>query len=112
MDWNLISLLPSQVWESLYMTVISAAVAYIIGLPLGVILVITDKGGIRPMRAVNQVLGFVVNFFCSVPFLILMIAHFRLYASDRGQGIRFGGHDYSADYRHRLPLWREWWSLR
>ena len=74
MDWNLISLLPSQVWESLYMTVISAAVAYIIGLPLGVILVITDKGGIRPMRAVNQVLGFVVNFFRSVPFLILMIA--------------------------------------
>ena len=73
MDWNLISLLPSQVWESLYMTVISAAVAYIIGLPLGVILVITDKGGIRPMRAVNQVLGFVVNFFRSVPFLILMI---------------------------------------
>ena len=74
MDWNLISLLPSQVWESLYMTVISAAVAYIIGLPLGVILVITDKGGIRPMRAVNQVLGFVVNFFRSVPFLIMMIA--------------------------------------
>ena len=74
MDWNLISLLPSQVWDSLYMTVISAAVAYIIGLPLGVILVITDKGGIRPMRAVNQVLGFVVNFFRSVPFLILMIA--------------------------------------
>ncbi len=74
MDWNLISMLPSQVWESLYMTVISAAVAYIIGLPLGVILVITDKGGIRPMRAVNQVLGFVVNFFRSVPFLILMIA--------------------------------------
>ena len=79
MDWNLISLLPSQVWESLYMTVISAAVAYIIGLPLGVILVITDKGGIRPMRAYsslvgNQVLGFVVNFFRSVPFLILMIA--------------------------------------
>ena len=74
MDWNLISLLPSQVWESLYMTVISAAVAYIIGLPLGVILVITDKGGIRLMRAVNQVLGFVVNFFRSVPFLILMIA--------------------------------------
>ncbi len=74
MDWSLMSMLPSQIWESLYMTIGSALVAYLIGLPLGVILVVTDKDGIRPKRVLNQVLGIIVNLFRSVPFLILMIA--------------------------------------
>ena len=60
--------------ETLYMTLFSSLLAYIIGLPLGLILVVTDKGGIKPKPVVNSVLGVVVNLLRSVPFIILLIA--------------------------------------
>ncbi len=62
------------IWETIYMTVLSTAIAYVIGLPLGVILSVTDKDGIRPTAGVNKILGFVVNFFRSIPFIVLMVA--------------------------------------
>ncbi len=62
------------IWETVYMTVISTAIAYVIGLPLGVILSVTDKSGLRPTTGVNKVLGFIVNFLRSIPFIILMVA--------------------------------------
>lgn len=60
--------------ETIYMTVISTALAYIIGLPLGMLLVVTDKDGIHPVPWLNGLLGLIINFFRSVPFLILLIA--------------------------------------
>ena len=60
--------------ESLYMTLLSTLCSYIIGLPLGLILVITDKNGIRPNAPVYQILGAIVNILRSVPFLILLVA--------------------------------------
>lgn len=62
------------IWETVYMTLLSTLIAYGIGLPIGVILCITDKDGIRPNRLVNRVLGFIVNIFRSIPFIILMVA--------------------------------------
>lgn len=62
------------IWETLYMTLISTAFAYILGLPLGILLNVTDRGGIYPMPAFNSVLGAIVNAFRSVPFIILMVA--------------------------------------
>ena len=62
------------IWETIYMTLISTAIAYIIGLPLGVILTVTDDKGICPNKLLNRSLGFVVNFFRSIPFVILMVA--------------------------------------
>lgn len=62
------------IWETVYMTFISAFFAYLIGLPLGILLSVTDKGGICTVPWLNKVLGFVVNIFRSVPFVILMIA--------------------------------------
>lgn len=59
--------------ESLFMTFVSSALAYLIGLPLGLMLVVTDKDGIRPRSWLNKVLGVIVNIFRSVPFLILAI---------------------------------------
>lgn len=67
-------LIQLAVWETVYMTFISSAFAYLIGLPLGVVLNITDDGGIRPLRWLNRVLGLFVNFFRSIPFVILMVA--------------------------------------
>ncbi len=62
------------VWETIYMTLIASAIAYAIGLPLGVVLTVTDESGIHPVRWLNRALGLVVNFFRSIPFLILMVA--------------------------------------
>lgn len=62
------------IWETLYMTLISSVFAYLLGLPLGVILSITDSTGICPAPWINRLLGFIVNFFRSIPFVILMIA--------------------------------------
>ena len=62
------------IWETIYMTFISSFFAYVIGLPLGVVLNVTDKGGLKEMPKFNRVLGFVVNFFRSIPFVILMVA--------------------------------------
>ena len=62
------------VWETIYMTLIASAIAYAIGLPLGVVLTVTDDSGIHPVRWLNRALGLVVNFFRSIPFLILMVA--------------------------------------
>jgi D-methionine transport system permease protein len=60
--------------ETLYMTIASSLLAYILGLPLGVLLVVTDKDGIAPMVPLNKVLGVIVNLVRSVPFIILLIA--------------------------------------
>ena len=62
------------IWETIYMTVISSAFAYLLGLPLGVLLQVTSDTGIRPKRVLNRVVGFAVNFFRSIPFIILMVA--------------------------------------
>ena len=62
------------IWETVYMTLLSTFISYIIGLPLGIILCITDKNGICPKPVVNKVLGVTVNIFRSMPFIILMIA--------------------------------------
>lgn len=59
--------------ETLQMTVVSAVLAYIIGMPLGVLLVVTDKGHILQNRVVNLVFGTIVNIFRSIPFLILLV---------------------------------------
>ena len=62
--------------DTLYMTVPSTLLAYIVGLPLGVLLVITKRGGIKEMPTFNKVLGTIINFLRSVPFLILLVMLF------------------------------------
>lgn len=59
--------------DTLYMTLASTLIAYLIGIPLGVILVVTRKDGICPVPKTNAVLGTIVNIMRSVPFLILII---------------------------------------
>ena len=73
LDSKWISLLLDNTWSSIYMTLISTLIAYAIGLPLGVILVVTAPGGLRPSKTLYKILDFVVNIVRSVPFLILLI---------------------------------------
>lgn len=59
--------------QTLYMTLMSTLVGYVFGLPLGVMLAVTDKGGLRPNRVIYKVLDVISNIIRSVPFLILLI---------------------------------------
>lgn len=68
-----IKMLGVGILETLYMTFFSSLVAYLIGLPMGILLVVTDKEGIAPFVALNKVLGIIVNLVRSVPFVILLI---------------------------------------
>jgi len=61
------------IFETLQMTFFSSIFAYLIGLPLGVILYVTSKGHLFENRVVNTVVGLVVNIFRSLPFLILLV---------------------------------------
>lgn len=71
--------LPFALWETLYVTVLGTVLAYVIGLPLGVILVIGSENGIRPLPgALMKALNIAVNLLRSVPFLILMVVCFPL----------------------------------
>ena len=68
----------NMIWEgllqTLYMTVLSTVLAYVIGLPLGVLLVTSAKDGIAPHPVLYKVLDVIVNIMRSIPFLILLIA--------------------------------------
>ncbi len=74
--WNeqIINMILKGIQESLYMTLLSSLIAYAIGLPMGILLVVTDKDGIAPAVFFNKILGVFVNLIRSVPFVILLIA--------------------------------------
>lgn len=65
-------------WQTVYMSFVSAFFALVIGLPLGVILVLTDTGGLRENKRVYHILDAVINVFRSIPILILIIMLFPL----------------------------------
>ena len=71
---QMLKLLGTGILDSLYMTLVATFLAYLFGLPLGLVLSVTDKEGIRPVRPLNAVLGFLVNLLRSVPFIILLVA--------------------------------------
>lgn len=63
-----------SVWETVYAPALATLFAYVIGLPLGIILVIGETGGVRPMpKVLMRILNTIVNLLRSVPFLILMV---------------------------------------
>lgn len=74
MTLQMIDSLKNGIFETLYMVVMSTAFAYIIGIPLGVALYITDKNGICKNKVVNFILGLITNLIRSIPFLILVVA--------------------------------------
>ena len=68
-----IEMLQEGIWETLYMVVLSSAISYLIGIPLGIILVVTDKDGIRPIPILQSILGVAINLLRAIPFIILLI---------------------------------------
>lgn len=76
LDWLSFNsgLLLGATGETLYMVAVAGIVGVVFGIPLGVILHITKKGGLKENLKVNQILGAIVNIGRSVPFLVLMVA--------------------------------------
>lgn len=66
------SMFAQGLWETVYVVVLSTLFSYIIGLPLGLLLAVTDQDGLRPSAGINKVFGTVVNLLRSVPFLIMV----------------------------------------
>lgn len=66
--------LAKGILDTLIMVAVSTTAAYLLGLPMGVAMVLTQPHGIRPNRTVNAVLGWIINIGRSLPFVILMVA--------------------------------------
>ena len=81
----------SQIWtaflETLQMTLPASLIAYLLGLPLGVLLVVTRKDGIKPASTFNAVLGTVINLLRSIPFIILLAMLFPVTRAVMGTAI-------------------------
>lgn len=73
-DSAILKMLWAGILESLYMTVISTIFSYIVGLPMGILLITSNKGGISPRPILFKILDTITNIARSIPFLILMIA--------------------------------------
>ena len=60
--------------ETVFMVALSSLLSYLIGIPLGILLIVTDKDGIQPNGLINTVLGVIINLMRSVPFIIMLLA--------------------------------------
>ena len=88
MNWaQLGSLLWIGTVDTLYMTFWSSLIAYLIGLPLGVLLVVTRRDGIMPFPGFNSVLGVLINFLRSIPFIIMLAMLFPVTRAVMGTAI-------------------------
>lgn len=72
-DSTTINMLIEGTLATIYMTLASTFLGYVLGLPMGIVLTVTDKDGIKPNGFVYKVLDFIANTVRSIPFLILMI---------------------------------------
>ena len=73
MDAKTMELLANGLGETVYMTLVSTALGYLIGLPIGILLTVTDKEGIHPNAVIYRILDVIINIMRSIPFLILLI---------------------------------------
>lgn len=74
MSQDMLALLVKSLWETTYMVAVSSFISALIGIPLGIILVTTNKGHILENTSLNRILGAIVNATRSTPFIILMVA--------------------------------------
>lgn len=70
---EVIEMIIKGIGETLYMTLGATLFGYVFGLPIGIVLAVTDKSGIRPNRVVYKILDVIANILRSIPFLILLI---------------------------------------
>lgn len=84
-------LMAQGTWDTIVMTVLSTLFAYVIGIPLGVLLILTAPGGLHPHRVFNSVLGWLVNIGRSIPFIILIVFMIPFTRAIVGTSLGVGG---------------------
>ncbi|WP_044935805.1 methionine ABC transporter permease [Pseudobutyrivibrio sp. LB2011] len=72
-DSQVINMILEGIRDTLYMTIVSTLIAYVLGLPLGILLKVTSKDGLKPNVVVYRILDVICNVVRSIPFLILLI---------------------------------------
>lgn len=70
---EVVDMILKGIQETLYMTLLSTLMGYVIGLPMGVLLAVSDKEGLKPNRVLYRILDVIANIVRSIPFLILLI---------------------------------------
>lgn len=70
---EVVDMILKGIQETLYMTLLSTLMGYVIGLPMGVFLAVSDKDGLKPNRVLYRILDVIANIVRSIPFLILLI---------------------------------------
>nr|WP_314912936.1 methionine ABC transporter permease [Stomatobaculum longum] len=73
-DSQILTMLLTGLRETVFMVALSSLLSYLIGIPLGILLIVTDKDGIQPNGLINTVLGVIINLMRSVPFIIMLLA--------------------------------------
>lgn len=73
-DSQILTMLLTGLRETVFMVALSSLLSYLIGIPLGILLIVTDKDGIQPNGLINTVLGIIINLMRSVPFIIMLLA--------------------------------------
>ena len=73
-DSQILTMLLTGLKETVFMVALSSLISYLIGIPLGILLIVTDKDGIQPNGMINTVLGLIINLMRSVPFIIMLLA--------------------------------------
>lgn len=84
-------LMAQGTWDTIVMTVLSTLFAYVIGIPLGVLLILTGPQGLHPHRVFNSVLGWLVNIGRSIPFIILIVFMIPFTRAIVGTSLGVGG---------------------
>ena len=104
-------LLAEGVRDTIIMTAVATLLAYVIGLPIGVLLITSAKKGIRPNAPLNTVLGWIVNIVRSVPFIILLVAIIPLTRLIVGTSLGVPGAIVPLVIT-AAPFVRAWWNSR
>ena len=85
---EVVDMILKGIQETLYMTLLSTLMGYVIGLPMGVLLAVSDKDGLKPNRVLYRILDIIANIVRSIPFLILLIVliHFTRMIGGKSYG--------------------------
>ena len=70
---EILSIIGPETVNTLIMVIVSTVLGYVFGIPLGIVLTLTDERGLKPNKTIYFILDFIVNVFRSIPFIILLV---------------------------------------